>query len=101
MTEPDLLNFSQYAEKFFADNCRRQVRKLFADSGLTEEEIELLAETFAEVNQDYFAGRNPDYEKLKYGIGLWNEQEETLLYSYMKTIVGGNPNRQSLRISLE
>lgn len=99
--DPNLLDFSQYAQNYFKDNCRRQVREMFTDSDLTEAEIELLAQTFAELNQDYFAGENPDYEKLKQGIGLWNEQDGTFLHSYIKTIIGTNPNRRSLTLSWE
>ena len=100
-TDPNLLDFSRYAQNYFIDNCRRQVRKMFTDSDLTEAEIELLAQTFAELNQDYFAGENPDYEKLKQGIGLWNEQEGTFLLSYIETILGTKPNRRSLTLSWE
>lgn len=100
-TDPNLFDFSQYAQNYFKDNCRRQVREMFADSDLTQGEIELLAETFAELNLDYFAGRNPNYEKLKYGIGLWNEQDGTFLHSYIKTIIETNPNRRSLTLSWE
>ena len=100
-TDANLLDFSQYTESFFTDNCRRQVREMFAGSGLSEEEIALLAETFAELNQAYFAGRATDYETLKEGIGLWCEQEGSFLLRYIKTILNANWDRQSLPLEWE
>lgn len=100
-TDANLLDFSQYTESFFTDNCRRQVREMFAGSELTEEEITLLAETFAELNQAYFAGWALDYETLKEGIGLWSEQEGPFLLSYIKTILNANWNRQTLTVEWE
>lgn len=100
-TDANLLDFSQYTESFFKENCRRQVREMFAGSELTEEEITLLAETFAKLNQAYFAGRAPDYETLKEGIGLWSEQEGIFLLSYIKTILSANWDRQTLTVEWE
>jgi len=85
-TEPELLDFAAYCRKFFADNCRRQINEMFADSGKDEEEITLLAETFAVLNQNYFAGEMPDYGAVGEGMELWRAQEKNRTQMYIETL---------------
>ena len=68
---PDLLDFSSYATYYFEEVARVQIRESLAQSELTKEEIELLAETFAKINSAYFEGRQLDLTAHSQGIGLW------------------------------
>jgi len=84
--EAELLDFAAYCRKFFADNCHRQINEMYADSDKSEEEIALLAETFASLNQDYFAGEIPDYAAIAEGIELWRAQEKNFTQMYIETM---------------
>lgn len=86
LSDEAFLNFSQTAEDFFTDNCRRQVAEMFAESELSKEEIVLLQESFARLNLDYFTGAKPDIEALAPGLELWRAQEKNFTQMYIETM---------------
>lgn len=96
--EAEFLNFAAYCRKFFADNCHRQINEMYADSDKSEEEISLLAETFASLNQDYFAGAMPDYAQLEQGLELWRAQEKNFTQMYIETMCAVNSDSRSVVI---
>ena len=101
ITDENLLDFTQYAKDYFYDNCYRQTFSKYANSGLSEEEKLLMAETFAELNYDYFSGKLPDKQGLKEGIKLWKKQDKSFSQSYLKTILKVKEDSQSLNIKVE
>ena len=60
-----------------------------------------MAETFAELNYDYFSGKLPDKQGLKEGIKLWKKQDKSFSQSYLKTILKVKEDSQSLNIKVE
>jgi len=87
LSDENLLNFAEYAREFFMEVARLQVRSAFAESQLTETEIGLLADTFAAVNAEYFAGRPVDTAALQEGIALWRKQESSFFLNYIETML--------------
>lgn len=100
-SDENLLNFSQYAKDYFYDNCYRQTLSKFANSELSEDEKLLLAETFAELNYDYFSGKVPEKKELKDGIKLWKKQDKSFSQGYIKSILKVKEDSQSLSIEIE
>jgi len=97
--EGELLDFAEYCRSFFADNCRRQINEMFAGSDKGEEEITLLAETFAVLNQNYFAGEMPDYTAVEEGIELWQAQEKNFTQMYIDTMCAVDSDSRSVVIA--
>lgn len=99
-TDEELLNFAEYAEEFFRETGRNQIMSAFEESTLSEEEKELLADTFNDLNVAYFSGTNLDYDGLKEGIDLFNKQESSFISYYISTIINAEPDRTKAVISL-
>ena len=55
-TEPELLNFPQYAASFFDGRNRDSTAETLALFGYTQEEIERMTEYIVEMNRAYFSG---------------------------------------------
>lgn len=55
-TEPELLNFPQYAASFFDGRNRESTAETLAFFGYTQEEIERMTEYVVEMNRAYFSG---------------------------------------------
>lgn len=70
-TDPNLLDFAAYSEEFMTAVNRDKTAQRLADSGLTEEEIALLADTIARLNTAYFSGGAFDLTPYAEGIALW------------------------------
>lgn len=78
--------FAEYAEYYFEEVAQRQVREAYADSGKSQDEIELLAETFAQINAAYFAGERADAAAWQTGIDLWRKESGFFL-TYIETML--------------
>lgn len=98
--EPELLDFAAYCRKFFSDNCHRQMGEMFEGSELSGEEIHLLSETFAALNQDYFAGALPDYAALEQGLELWRAQEKNFTQMYIETMCAVEHDSRTYEIEI-
>lgn len=83
----DLPELAAEARWYFEEVARLQVRQQFAESGLTADEIELLAETFARINSAYFSGERLEAEQFAEGLALWYEQEHSFIHTYMETML--------------
>lgn len=59
---------------YFEEVARKQTYGNFAESDLSQTQIELLAETFAAINSAYFAGEPIDESNFAEGIALWRQQ---------------------------
>lgn len=69
-TDPDLLDFANYAERFFKESSRRQAMEALDDRPDAAE----LADFFAQVNAAYFAGRLDTLDRDADLWQTWNEQ---------------------------
>ena len=106
IADENLLDFGEYAEWYFEEVARNQVRARFAQSDpnaftqseLTAEEIELLANTFAEINSAYFSGVGADGEAHAEGLALWRSLPEAGFHlSYFDTMLAA-AEKDMLRI---
>ena len=70
-TDPNLLDFAAYSEEFMTAVNRSKTAERLADSGLSEEETALLADTIARLNTAYFSGAAFDLTPYAEGIALW------------------------------
>ncbi len=86
---PELENrsFAEYAQYYFEEVARRQVREAYAESGRSQADIELLAETFAQVNAAYFAGGGGSAAEWQTGIDLWRKETGGFLLTYIETML--------------
>ncbi len=99
ITDPNLLNFNDYATWYFEEVARSQVRESLAESNYTPEEIDLLAETFAKINSAYFSGRPIVESEYKEGLALWRSQENSFFINYIETMLeSGQNNNLSIEI---
>ena len=99
-TEPEFTDFAAYCRKFFADNCYRQIAEMFEGSTLSEKDVSLLSDTFAVLNQDYFAGALPDYAALQAGIELWRAQEKSFTQMYIETMAAIEHDSRTYEIAV-
>lgn len=70
-TDPNLLDFASYSEEFMTAVNGHKTAARLADSGLSEEDVALLADTVARLNTAYFSGAAFDLEPYAEGIALW------------------------------
>lgn len=82
-TDPDLLDFAAYAAAFMVGVNRDKTAAKLADSGLSQEEIALLADTFGELNAAYFVGAPFDPAPYEEGLALWRANGGS---AYLETI---------------
>ena len=81
-------NFEKYATDYYEHTSRLKIYQSAADSSLTEEEIELLAQTFARANTYYFSGETFDPAEFSDGIDLLESRTELSFYkSYIRSIL--------------
>lgn len=97
-TEPELLDFSTYSEDFMTSVNRNKTAARLADSGLSQEEIALLADTFAQLNTAYFSGAPFDPAPYEEGLELWRANGGN---AYLETIAAeAAEDYRVLRISI-
>lgn len=70
-TDPNLLDFAAYSEEFMTAVNGHKTAERLADSGLTEAETALLADTFTRLNTAYFNGASFDPAPYEEGLELW------------------------------
>lgn len=71
-TDPELLNFAAYSEEFMTDVNRRKTAARLVDSGLTQEEIDLMADAVSRANTASFIGAPFDLAPYRAGLELWD-----------------------------
>lgn len=82
-TDAELLDFAAYSENFMTAVNGHKTAARLADSGLSEEEIDLLADTFARLNTAYFSGAPFDPAPYEEGLELWRANGGN---AYLETI---------------
>lgn len=97
--ETDLPELAEQVLWHFEEVARRQTYESFAESGLTDAEIDLLADTFAEINSAYFSGQPIWEEDFSEGIALWRQQGG-FVSSYIDTMLESR-KRDNLHIVIQ
>ena len=102
MTDENLLDFNNYSLWYFKEVGRLQSLAGLAESNLTEDEKNLLADTFAEINTYYFLGEPFDTEDYSDGIALWRTQTSDFTLRYIETMLkAAEFNNQSITIEFD
>ncbi|MDE6111265.1 MAG: metallophosphoesterase, partial [Eubacterium sp.] len=83
--DKNLLDFAGYSEDFFKNKTR--VSETLKEINASDEDKALMAEAFAEINANYFAGIPTDKEKYEKGIALWRKQEGDFSLNYIKSML--------------
>ncbi|MNB86696.1 cyclic 3',5'-adenosine monophosphate phosphodiesterase [compost metagenome] len=88
--DPNLVNFTAYAEKSFAEGSYNKAMKNLAESGLSEAEKQSMAEMMSALNVNYFAGTagsNAEAIKAMPGYQLWQNQKEGFMSGYISSML--------------
>ena len=89
LTDPNLLDFAAYSERFFKDTARRQALAAIVEDDAPEE----LADFFASLNAAYFAGRMDAFTLDEQLLDRWRRQPVRLA-EYIESIVQEKPISQ-------
>ena len=84
---------------YFEEVARRQTYQSFAASNLLPEQVDLLAETFANINSAYFSGQPIREEDFAEGIALWRQQDG-FVSRYIDTMLESG-KKDNLKIVIE
>ena len=77
------------------------MRSAFAESELSNEEIELLAKTFAEINIAYFMGETIDPTVHAAGVSLWKDKGADFFAGYIDSMLDVNSlERRKVTVNL-
>lgn len=100
--DENLLHFNDYSFWYFEEVGRLQTRDAFLESDLSETDKELLADTFARINAQYFIGNAFSLETYSDGIQLWKNQEDYFISRYIDTMIQeAEVDNQTLYIDLD
>lgn len=99
VNDENLSDFASYATWYFEEVARSQARSAFAESGLSDDEIELLAETYAKINSAYFEGRRISETEHSTGLALWREQSNSFILRYIESMLShGESDKRALEV---
>ena len=97
LSDPNLLDFSDYSEDFFKTNARRQALAVVAQDECPEQ----LADFFADINAAYFAGRMDTFALDTQLLARWQLQPVRLA-QFIDSIVQESPrNHCVLTLTLD
>ena len=97
LSDPNLLDFSDYSEDFFKTNARRQALAVIAQDECPEQ----LADFFADINAAYFAGRMDTFVLDTQLLARW-QQQPVRLAQFIDSIVQESPrNHCVLTLTLD
>ncbi len=97
---PDLLDFANYARYYFEEVARSHARERLVDSGYSESDIELMTETYAKINSDYFEGREIDTDAHAEGLALWRQDPNSFVTRYIESMIK-SPDNAGLTLSIK
>ena len=102
LTDQKLLDFSQTSRAFMEEVAARKLEPELLDSQLTSLEREILLQTFAQINADYFAGRQIDPANHQQGLSLMQETGLSFYPTYIDSILkSAEKGHESLQLELE
>lgn len=91
-------SFAEYATFYFEKIAKDQARSALAESGLSADQIELMATTYAEINSAYFEGRKIKKNDYAEGIALWQNQSDSFISKYIDSMLGSVDREQKIKI---
>ncbi len=91
-------SFAEYATYYFEKIAKDQARKTLAGSSFSQEEIELMATTYAEINSAYFEGRPIKEKDYAEGIELWRTQNDSFISKYIDSMLDAVDREQNIKI---
>ena len=94
-------DFAKYATDYYEYTSRLKIYQSAANSPLTQEEIELLAQTFAKANTYYFSGETFDPAEFRDGISLLESRTELSFYKGYISSIMDTANTEKRSITLE
>ncbi|MBO5097982.1 MAG: hypothetical protein J6B96_06685, partial [Agathobacter sp.] len=86
-TNSDLLNYKEYCRTYFEGVAKAQTYNAFAESTLSQAEIDLLAETYSKINSAYFSGNNIEEKDFTDGLALWRKQTDSFILRYIESML--------------
>ena len=102
LTDQNLLDFSQASRAFMEQVAARKLEPDLLDSQLTAVERKLLLQTFAQLNADYFAGRQIDPANHQQGLSLMQETGLSFYPTYIDSILkSAEKGHESFQLELE
>lgn len=94
-TDGAFADFETYATEYFEYTSRLKLLNPDEETSLSQEELELLAETFAKINTYYFAGEKFDPSEFDEGVKLIEQNEDAGFYkSYINSILDTAENEK-------
>ena len=91
-------SFAEYATYYFEKIAKDQAYKTLAESSFSQEEIELMAKTYAEINSAYFEGRPIKKKDHAEGIELWRAYGDSFISKYIDSMLSSNGKKQEIKI---
>lgn len=77
MKDKNILEFGRYVFDFFKKVSKDKTMKILNGKNLSDDEKELLAETFSILNINYFSGVSTDLDSIAHGVALWRKRSES------------------------
>lgn len=102
LTDAAFDDFAKYATDYYEYTSRLKIYKSTANAPLSEEEIELLAQTFAKANTYYFSGERFDPAEFSDGVSLLESRTELSFYKgYIGSIMDtANTEKRSITLAI-
>ncbi len=101
ITAEGIEDFSTYALDYFEDIAIEQAREALADSNLSNDEIMLMAETYARINSSYFTGKKFKGSEYTSGIELWRSKSNSFISKYIDSMLKEQNGNQSIKIKFK
>ncbi len=99
LSNENLLDFDTYGTWYFEEVARNQAREALAEQGLTTDQVELLAETYAVINSTYFRGDPIDQAPFAQGLDLWR-QHSSFISTYIDSMLISNGEKLYYTVKL-
>lgn len=101
-TDENLLVFENYATEFFESTASSSAKASLANKGISESDIDLMAETYARINSAFFEGRSINESEHEDGLALWRAQSDSFIAKYIESMLAsGNKDHRRITIKLK
>ncbi len=85
--DENLLRFTDYATEFFESTAMSSAKDSLVGQGLSEADIDLMANTYAKINSAYFEGRAIDASLYEDGLALWRSKSDSFIARYIESML--------------
>lgn len=94
LTDPNLQNLRTYALEYLREKPITEVQSEYASQVSNPDDLETMADCFANLNAAYFSGDKIDLASEVEGLKLWNRVESDLTTQYIDSIVRDAENHR-------